>query len=746
MKALFAAIFAIVLATNVGAQTINRANLESQVSSAIFDNNQQLVTPKAARNTLLSILNNTGVLADTNAWTGANSFAGPITLPLCSGFLHGNAGLVADCRTTVDGVAQVINPRDSQWAGGAKGNNLANDTAAIQAAMNSAPSLGEHIHLPAGEYRVYGTLTIRSGSFFECDPGAVIYEMTRDTVFMNPAANMNWGTDFTPATLANMVDDGITINDCTVNFSQATATQTSPYPFGPGFAAFTLAQHISLERNLVIGDVTGTNINQIPNAIRLAKVWNSHADHNRGIGLYNGFGVWGGSNYVDGDDNDWTIAPNSTSSNPYSCSNINGQGTATNDHQALAHVHYRRNICRVQGGTYSPSVVAYNNGTLSAGSAMSDFEFSGNRTIATGSHNWCYSAGGAMDHLIVNENYFEGCDGLGLILDAGATSWGTQTNAFTTTNGSSLVSVAIAAVTTANVTVGNYLYAPSTTTPVGGLTLSGLHPVTAVASGVVTIDAGAVATSNANGGGAVALSTYWGTVRDSTVTNLHFKNVNSKPNDGLVVVLGPSNTLGNVSVEGGSYGAVTLTSNFDCCSANTPIPNTVYGVHGVAGTGVTAPTGGFPVSGDNTNAFQTNYSPTLLDYAAITTTGTWLPYIKFGTNTSDITYSVQSGWWTKNGPIFHYCGNLTLTSIGTQTGPATLQGFPFSLPAHQVGALVLYQRNFVGVVGTLIAIASGGGPSYGMAVFVDNSNATSLTDANFSNSTVLNFCGDYSTP
>ena len=57
----------------------------------------------------------------------------------------------------------MVNPRDL----GAKGDGVADDTAAIQAALDRAGEIGDVVSLPPGQYRLNGTLTIPEGVTLE---------------------------------------------------------------------------------------------------------------------------------------------------------------------------------------------------------------------------------------------------------------------------------------------------------------------------------------------------------------------------------------------------------------------------------------------------------------------------------------------------------------------------------------------------------------------------------------------------
>jgi hypothetical protein len=700
-------------------QTPNQ--VQAKVNAVPWNNRIGLVTGPIMLGLLTSIIGLFvlyGSLAGNNVWTGSNNFI------------------------------NTVNPKNAPYS--AKGDNLANDTGSLQAAINAAPALGARVYIPAGNYLIYGTEWVPSNSLIECDPGTTIYEMTQDPVFMNSGANFNWAADYTPATLANVRNSNISIQGCTVSYMQATATQTDTWPFGPGLAAFTLSQYVHIYGNTVLGDPTGLDRNHLTSGVRYAKVFNAEAEDNIVNGGVVGAGVWGGSQNINIKNNTWNIAHNYyATTNAFSCSNINGMGTALNDHQATAHVQYDYNACNIAGAESGVAKsVAYNNGALSAGSSVTDLESSNNNTIATGSNNICYGANGNLNNFTIDNDWIEGCDTQGYVLSAHAVSWGSLTDPFTTTSGSGLVVVTIPGVLAtqpSNVVVGNYLSVPVGTPAVGGLTLAGYYPITAVANGQVTINAGSNASSGATGGGTLSLATYWGTVRNSRVLNMHFKNV-SKPNDGLVIVEGPNNVVANTSIEGGTYGAVTLTSSLDCCSALTPIPNILYGNQGPAGTGVSSPYGGFAVSGDNVNAWQTNYTPVVLDYAAISSQGTWTPVVKFGGAATGVTYSTQAGQYWKTGAQVQVCGQIALSNVGSATGSVTIAGLPFGPhPGPAYSLLLAYWANTSGLTVAPI-VTTGVGGSTTLAMFTNSTWTTPVANTNFSNTTVLNFCGQYVTP
>jgi len=63
------------------------------------------------------------------------------------------------------------------------------------------------------------------------------------------------------------------------------------------------------------------------------------------------------------------------------------------------------------------------------------------------------------------------------------------------------------------------------------------------------------------------------------------------------------------------------------------------------------------------------------DYAE----GSWTPALAFTGGTTGITYSIQSGVYTKIGRLLIMSYSIVLTSKGSSTGSARIQGFPYSL-------------------------------------------------------------------
>jgi len=67
--------------------------------------------------------------------------------------------------------------------------------------------------------------------------------------------------------------------------------------------------------------------------------------------------------------------------------------------------------------------------------------------------------------------------------------------------------------------------------------------------------------------------------------------------------------------------------------------------------------------------------------------GTWSPVLDFGGGSTGISYSTQSGKYTKIGNVVHFSFRLYLSSKGSSTGHAAVSGFPFAADAMPTGGV-----------------------------------------------------------
>lgn len=127
--------------------------------------------------------------------------------------------------------------------------------------------------------------------------------------------------------------------------------------------------------------------------------------------------------------------------------------------------------------------------------------------------------------------------------------------------------------------------------------------------------------------------------------------------------------------------------------------------------------------------------------------GLWTPDLKFGGGNVDITYSYRYGRYVRIGNVVHWWVDIFLTSKGTATGAATIEGLPFpaasgSPTVTSVGVTgnVTYPTNATGVHFTVL----NGESRLTIRCFGSNIvSTTALTDANFSNSSTIRAEGKY---
>lgn len=118
----------------------------------------------------------------------------------------------------------------------------------------------------------------------------------------------------------------------------------------------------------------------------------------------------------------------------------------------------------------------------------------------------------------------------------------------------------------------------------------------------------------------------------------------------------------------------------------------------------------------------------------------WTPVLKFGGNTTGITYSTQVGFYERIGSLLFLSINITLTSKGSATGTATIDGFPFN--AARTQALDIPFATNVSSFNNAFGLVFGGTSSIQIGTMNTAGNA-GFTDANFANNSTINISGVY---
>jgi hypothetical protein len=85
--------------------------------------------------------------------------------------------------------------------------------------------------------------------------------------------------------------------------------------------------------------------------------------------------------------------------------------------------------------------------------------------------------------------------------------------------------------------------------------------------------------------------------------------------------------------------------------------------------------------------------------------GTWTPALKFGGASTGLTYSTQTGTYTRVGNVVTIEGRLVLSAKGSSTGSATITGCPFTA-ANNPSGLVDAAAALAGLTGAPYAVIS----------------------------------------
>lgn len=121
--------------------------------------------------------------------------------------------------------------------------------------------------------------------------------------------------------------------------------------------------------------------------------------------------------------------------------------------------------------------------------------------------------------------------------------------------------------------------------------------------------------------------------------------------------------------------------------------------------------------------------------------GTFTPAITFGGGSTGITYSTQTGKYTKVGNVVHYWINLVLTSKGSSAGAALVTALPFTSADNAVAAFS--GNNFAaGSVAFFEGFVNSGATTINLSRYSAGT-ASGLSDTDFTNTSILRIAGSY---
>lgn len=252
---------------------------------------------------------------------------------------------------------------------------------------------------------------------------------------------------------------------------------------------------------------------------------------------------------------------------------------------------------------------------------------------------------------------------------------------------------------------------------------------------------------NANAGAAYTLSTSNnvgdGLYVNKSATNA-FVNVHAELNGANGIHLGSlsngnqffggdpeGSVLKNIQIDApGVGGNIFIAPNVALSAVTDSDPNTTYltgEIFKLSAGQIEFPATAKPSAGANT----------LDDYRE----NTWTPSLDFAGSAVGMTYSVQSGLYTKVGRLTCVQGHIVLTAKGSSTGAARLMGFPHVMSGSNATISFSYATgvSVAGLVGQ-----SANGMSYAGLYLPGTAAYSQATHANFSDTTQLYFSGCYS--
>jgi hypothetical protein len=121
--------------------------------------------------------------------------------------------------------------------------------------------------------------------------------------------------------------------------------------------------------------------------------------------------------------------------------------------------------------------------------------------------------------------------------------------------------------------------------------------------------------------------------------------------------------------------------------------------------------------------------------------GTFTPTLAFGGASTGVTYSTNSGTYTKIGNRVLYEINFVITSKGSATGAASAEGLPFT-PSTRNAATIATYSGFTGLTGALVGGNAGGNTSLAIQQSAAAS-SPNIDNTNFSPTTRMTISGSF---
>lgn len=123
--------------------------------------------------------------------------------------------------------------------------------------------------------------------------------------------------------------------------------------------------------------------------------------------------------------------------------------------------------------------------------------------------------------------------------------------------------------------------------------------------------------------------------------------------------------------------------------------------------------------------------------------GTWTPVLKFAGATTGITYSAQTGKYTRVGRLVAAYCKIELSSKGSASGAAEIYGLPFTLPGSGISVPVSAYINEISYTGSVNFHAEGTTDRIALQQVSEAGSVTYLNDSNFTNTSAIEISISY---
>lgn len=121
--------------------------------------------------------------------------------------------------------------------------------------------------------------------------------------------------------------------------------------------------------------------------------------------------------------------------------------------------------------------------------------------------------------------------------------------------------------------------------------------------------------------------------------------------------------------------------------------------------------------------------------------GTWTPSLTFAGGSTGMTYSTQTGTYTKIGRLVFCRGTIVLTAKGSSTGHARIEGLPFT-PSTTTAALIAHMFD-ISFANQIHCVSSTSPDAIYLYETTDAGVRTTIVETNFANTSSMNFSATY---